>query len=246
MARAEQIPVDSLPRPSLVSELEARLRADIAEGRLAPGALLPTERELSARHGVARATVKQALVRLEQVGLIETRHGVGSRVRDTETSGAGAGVLRWLVGLGDPGWLDELFEARGLVGPLIARQAAARATPAQGKQLAAALERLRDAPTAEALHAAENELHRRLAAASGNRVLRLMVEAMIRSYAPVRSLMHGVFADRDALSASLGEVVGAVLRGEPDAAEESAQRYFDATGPSLRAALGTKPKRRPR
>lgn len=233
-----------LPRPSLVTSLEQRLRADIEAGRLAPGARLPTERDLSAHHGVARATVKQALGRLEQLGLIETKHGVGSRVRDPAKEGTAAGVLRWLVGLGAPAWIDDLFEARRLIGPVIARQAASHASHGQVAGLERLLGRVRDARSPEEVHAAENDVHRALAAATGNRVLRLMVDGMIRGYAPVRALMHQAFADGKLVAGELEPMVRGVVRGEPSEAEQGATSYFDTTGPRLRSALRKKKRAR--
>lgn len=231
---------DTLPRPSLAASLEQRLRADIEEGRLIPGDLLPTERDLSARYGVARATVKQALVRLEQLGFIETKHGVGSRVRDPAKESTSASMLRWLVGLGDAAWIDDLFEARRLFGPVIARRAAQNASRKQIAELERLLERVRAAKLPEEVHAAENDVHRLLAAASGNRVLRLMVDAMIRGYAPVRSLMHRAFPNGEVVAGELEAMVRGVARGEPTDAEEGATLYFNATGPRLRSALRRK------
>jgi DNA-binding FadR family transcriptional regulator len=175
-----------LPRPTLVTALEERLRADLEGGRYRPGDLLPPERDLAAQHGVARATVKQALARMEQLGLIETRHGVGSRVRSPD-EGAGSSMLRWLVGLGDPRWIDDLFEARRLFGPLVARQAAAHANADDRERLESLLAELERAEGAERVHAIENEIHRVLARASNNRILRLLVDGMIKGYAPARS-----------------------------------------------------------
>ncbi|WP_175414259.1 GntR family transcriptional regulator [Agrococcus sp. SGAir0287] len=45
---------------------------------LAPGELLPSERSLAARLGVARMTVRAAIDVLEREGLVRTRRGVGS------------------------------------------------------------------------------------------------------------------------------------------------------------------------
>jgi DNA-binding FadR family transcriptional regulator len=52
----------------------------IRDGRLAPGAKLPTESELMAAFGVSRTVVREALSRLQAAGMIETRHGIGSFV----------------------------------------------------------------------------------------------------------------------------------------------------------------------
>jgi DNA-binding GntR family transcriptional regulator len=52
----------------------------IDSGAIAVGDLLPTEVELSRRHGVSRHTVREALAELRARGLIESRQGVGSIV----------------------------------------------------------------------------------------------------------------------------------------------------------------------
>lgn len=52
-------------------ELARALRADIQRGALAPGSLLPTERELQEAHGVSRTTVRRALADLIDSGWAE-------------------------------------------------------------------------------------------------------------------------------------------------------------------------------
>jgi GntR family transcriptional repressor for pyruvate dehydrogenase complex len=62
-----------------------RLAAEIANGRLAPGARLPTEQELTAALGVSRTVVREAVAALRAEGLVETRQGVGAFVvRDVQ------------------------------------------------------------------------------------------------------------------------------------------------------------------
>ncbi len=69
----------SLRRPRYRKVAEALL-ADIQSGRLAVGATLPGEIELTEKFGVSRHTVREALRRLEQLGLIGRRPGVGTAV----------------------------------------------------------------------------------------------------------------------------------------------------------------------
>ena len=54
-----------------------RIEADLLDGRLAPGDRLPPERELAARLGVGRSSVREALRVLEVLGLIRTGTGSG-------------------------------------------------------------------------------------------------------------------------------------------------------------------------
>jgi GntR family transcriptional regulator len=55
---------------------------EIAERRLAPHTRLPSEPELARRHGAARETVRRALAKLDDEGLIYRRRAVGSFVAE--------------------------------------------------------------------------------------------------------------------------------------------------------------------
>jgi GntR family transcriptional regulator len=57
------------------------LRAAIVSGELPAGKRLPSEQDLVDAHGVARGTIRQAVMLLRSEGLIEVQHGRGSFVR---------------------------------------------------------------------------------------------------------------------------------------------------------------------
>ena len=67
-------------RRPLYLNLAEQLAADIGAGVFALGALLPTEAELCARHTLSRHTVREAIRRLEEAGLVARQHGIGTRV----------------------------------------------------------------------------------------------------------------------------------------------------------------------
>jgi GntR family transcriptional regulator len=69
--------VDQMP---LYRRIEADIRERIRAGDLAPGARIETELDLMERHGVSRATVRQALGELVGEGLLEIRRGTGTFV----------------------------------------------------------------------------------------------------------------------------------------------------------------------
>src|SRR5262249_57609228 len=66
----------------LALQLADLLRAEIQEGQRRPGSQLPTESEFQAAHGVSRTTIRAALATLAGEGLVLTRKGYGSYVRD--------------------------------------------------------------------------------------------------------------------------------------------------------------------
>jgi GntR family transcriptional regulator len=57
------------------------LRQAITEGQYAPGARLPSERELAAQYGSARNTAREAISLLQAEGLVDVQHGRGAFVR---------------------------------------------------------------------------------------------------------------------------------------------------------------------
>ncbi|TQM30193.1 GntR family transcriptional regulator [Nocardia bhagyanarayanae] len=62
-------------------QISGYIRDQIERGELAPGAEVPSERELAAAWKVARPTAAKALNTLRQQGLVESRRGSGTFVR---------------------------------------------------------------------------------------------------------------------------------------------------------------------
>lgn len=60
--------------------LAAELLREIARGDYAPGDTLPTERDIARAHGISRATVREAMRRLEAQGMVRRRQGAGTKV----------------------------------------------------------------------------------------------------------------------------------------------------------------------
>jgi LacI family transcriptional regulator len=89
--------------------LSRRLRNEIAAGRYAAGARLPSEPQLVKQFGVSRPTVARALLDLQNEGLIERRAGSGTYVRASAPAAAAASARQ--LGLLIPGLGNtEIFE----------------------------------------------------------------------------------------------------------------------------------------
>ncbi|MFF7938883.1 GntR family transcriptional regulator [Nocardia gamkensis] len=63
-------------------QISGHIRALIERGELAPGAEVPSERELAARWKVARPTAAKALNTLRQQGIVRSRRGSGTYVAE--------------------------------------------------------------------------------------------------------------------------------------------------------------------
>jgi GntR family transcriptional regulator len=75
--------VDHAGGPPLYQQVAEILRKRIMSGEIPPGRMLPSETQLERQYGVARKTIRRALIILrEEEGLIETNVGRGSHVID--------------------------------------------------------------------------------------------------------------------------------------------------------------------
>src|SRR3982751_260811 len=85
MGHVATISIDPHDATPIYAQLERALRAAIATGRMQPGDQLPTVRQLAVDLRVNANTVARVYAELERDGVLETRRGVGSFVRDAPT-----------------------------------------------------------------------------------------------------------------------------------------------------------------
>ena len=69
--------IQPIAHTSLAETAAGKLSASILDGTLSPGTQLPPERELMSQLGISRSTLREALKRLEENKLIESRPHVG-------------------------------------------------------------------------------------------------------------------------------------------------------------------------
>src|SRR5881394_2364943 len=77
------VSIDAGDRTPIYAQLDRALRAAIASGRLQPGDQLPTVRELAVDLRINANTAAKVYGELERAGVLETRRGVGTFIRDT-------------------------------------------------------------------------------------------------------------------------------------------------------------------
>ena len=114
-----------VPRQRLYEQIAQQLYEHISEAGLRPGDRLPPERELAARLRVSRASLAQALVALEVLGVISVRHGDGAVVVEHSSDRQVVTALR-----AHRDRLPEVLEARAALEVKLASLAAVRRTEA--------------------------------------------------------------------------------------------------------------------
>ncbi len=114
-------------RPKKISEeIVEQIKELISRGQLKPGERIPSERELATVLGVSRPSVREAIMVLEAMGLVESRQGGGTFVRSL-TEEALAAPLTSMVEK-NPRLLHALAEVRMGLESWSAYLAASRAT----------------------------------------------------------------------------------------------------------------------
>lgn len=217
----------SLRRPPVVDSICEHLLRDYRGAEW-----LPPERILAAELGISRSSLREAIKRLENQGLLESRHGVGVRVTDKPNSPLSQTLLHVLPSPSER--IRQLAAVRVLLEPEIARLAALHAKPADIPLLALCQERLHQATSIDAAVAADLEFHHRIAGLARNHVLTLMLTSIADLAAQARrvslqrvgvSVAHRHHQDvLDAIAAGDATAAHAAMRGHVEAAQSAPPR----------------------
>lgn len=171
--------------PETASDSAERfLRAMIFSGELGPGDRLPPERDLGARLGISRMTLRLALKALESTGYIVTTRGSrgGSRVADAHSL-----AQCWNLWMRrHAGELDDIFEFRTTVETRLAALAAERRTDDDLRTMARAVAVERRPQEWPSLFRADIDIHRSIArAAHSPRLEQAMLSSRGEVFLPV-------------------------------------------------------------
>lgn len=210
--------------------VHAALRDEILGGSLEPGAAVASERALAERFDVHRQSVREALKRLEQAGLVRISHGGATRVLDWRDSG-GLELLADLGTVGDrapPAEFERaVIEMRASIGIDAARLCVERAGDdalTEIERLAGAAATAVDGPVAtlEERYAA---MWRAVVIGSGNLAYRLAFNSLLRALPSRPRMAAAVRPDEGEAIRSFGRAMRA---REAAAATSRARRLLAA------------------
>ena len=230
-----------IEKQRVAEEIAGQLRSLILTGHYAVGERLPPERDLAKTLGVNRASLREALKKLEHLGLVKIRQGDGTRVLDFMQTG-GMDSVSHLIPLAQNGNVDlltDVIEFRQIYGREVARLAALRATPE-------ALTRLREAAEAAArdvslpeLLKLDFEFYVALTAAAKNRVFMLLINTTRAAV-----LDHAEFFSRFIPPAEVRkhhrDIIKAIEAKDADKAAKAADAYLGRGREALLALSAAK------
>lgn len=222
-------------RQKLTESVVEELLALITRGGFQPGQRLPPERQLAEQMGVSRASVRDALARLEVLGHVGVRQGNGIYVQEPSAQQLSAPFQGILTRL--PQKTRDLLEFRHLLEPQVAALAAQRATPEQLAELQASLERQQDsaAQRRSMLHD-DLHFHTLIAQMAGNGVVVLVLDTLqsLLQDLRLRDLLphypHSTLQDHQA-------IVQAIVSRSPEAARAAMTAHLDSVIRNANEAL---------
>lgn len=225
--------VEPVSRTSLSDSVFRELRGRILSGELAADAALPGERELCAGFGVNRNALREALKRLEQLGLVQIKQGGATRVLDFRAE-AGLELLPAML-VGPDAALRRravrgLFELRSALGPDVARLAATRRSTDDVAAIATLVQRMGQSheQTPQQLQRLSMALWERLALASDNLAYQCTYNSMRKAWGPVQDTLSAGMMDEVGDLARYQKLVKAIREQQPERAAKVSRELLDA------------------
>jgi DNA-binding FadR family transcriptional regulator len=221
----------SIPRQSVPDHVFERLREEIITGRYRPGDRLPSQRALAADLDVNMSTIREALGRLEQLRLVEVRHGNATRVLDWRKSG-GLESLALQPRAGEP-LLGDLLEARRLLLVESARLAAERRSEEQSATLLELARSVAGGGDPQTTLLADWEYMAALVEAAHNLVFQLVMNSVRELYLPRAQAFAALVSDLHELVPLYLQAAEAVAARDGEAAAGTIARLTAAQAERL-------------
>ncbi len=212
-------------KDKVYDQVARKLEQFIVE-ELKPGDKLPSERELAASCKVSRSSIRDAIRRLEMIGLVEPRQGAGTIVRDVSPDALVNPLFSALMR--KRRHVADLLDVRIMLEPPIAARAARHITPEQLEILEQVLTRQRDKVVAGEVSIDEDaEFHYTIATAANNAVVLHVVDVLMDLLRETRERNMQVEGRLQKSFEGHKRIFTALCRGDAKAAESAMRRHLE-------------------
>jgi GntR family transcriptional regulator, transcriptional repressor for pyruvate dehydrogenase complex len=194
--------------------------------KLQPGDKLPSERDLAEILAVSRSSIRDAIRSLELMGMVEPRQGAGTIVREISSDSlvnplANARKRKEEM-------VGELLDFRKMLEPPLAARAALRVSPAEIVEMQEILDRQEEKLSrGESTIAEDTEFHYAIALASGNSVVRKVLDTLMDLLRDSRERSLQVDGRPKKSLAGHRRILAAIKRRDAKAAKAAMRRHID-------------------
>ena len=212
---------------SLADQVFEQLTAEIVNGVYAPGVTIPSERTLSQVFAVNRHVVREAVKRLEQVGLVNVVQGGGTKVLDFRHT-AGLDLLAVVAEHADAveallPLLVAALEMRAGIGVDLVRLCAERSGAAVGQDLLDLADELTSVRLGGDLLPLDQRFWQRILDGADNLAYQLAFNSLIRAVHAIPHLSLPWLEHELARSDYRRPIAAAIAAGDADAATTAAR-----------------------
>jgi GntR family transcriptional repressor for pyruvate dehydrogenase complex len=226
-------------KSTLVRQVVDEIEKMIMDGQLTPNTKLPPERELSDKLGVSRTVMREAIHILVTKGLIDSKQGVGTVVRELTTDNV-ADSFRLILEAESGGIsFEHLHQVRAILEIENAGTAAQQATDddiAHLRQIMIDLEAAKD--DKELFVAKDTEFHRALAYTTQNPLLAILLDSVRNLLQEYQRVIPYVFLGAEVLPHH-NRIVERVAARDAEGARQAMRAHLDQVHDRHVQAFGT-------
>jgi len=216
---------EAVPRTKLYQKVVKQVQDIISDGLLRPGDKLPPERELAEMLHVSRGSLREAILALESMGLVEPRHGEGTVIRDLSAAPLVNQLSAMLVQ--KRALVGELLEFRLMIEPTLAARAATNATKEEIAHLEEILKRQKiKVDQGELAVDEDSKFHYAIAQAARNSVVMKVLDVFMDFLRDSRELSLQVEGRPQKSLNSHRRILSAIARKDPAAAETAMRTHI--------------------
>ncbi|MEA3537396.1 FadR/GntR family transcriptional regulator [Rhizobium sp. CC-YZS058] len=234
-------PIAGRGKRSVRETLLRQIVEKIVSGELPEGSTIPNEAELTEQFGVSRTSLREAMQYMSALGMVRSRTRAGTTVLPRENwNYLDPLLLDVMLKIGaDETFYTSLIDARQLLEPAAAAQAAANADARALSQIARAFEDMVEANSrdTEAWSRADLEFHTAIINASGNWVYRQFATAIRAALLASFRLTNRASQSHQQAIAKHQDVLEAIRMRRPDAARYAMEQLIGVARSEITDAL---------
>jgi DNA-binding FadR family transcriptional regulator len=221
----------------LVDRVVGEIQRQILEGKLPPGTMLPSERELCEQLGVSRTALREAVRMLVTKGLLETRPGVGTIVKQIGSNQISESIS-FMLNQDKNLTLVHLHNVRRMLEIENARLAALNATGDDIARLHEIMGELENAlDDAEEFSLLDAEFHRALADSTQNPLLGILLDSIRDLFLDILIQVQARWHQVEHTIPEHNRIIAEVAAHNPEGAASAMSTHLESALRVMRKAL---------
>lgn len=225
----ESIGLPPVRKKNLSDEIADLIRKKIFDGTFKPGDKLPPEREFARKLKVNRGSLREALKKLQQLGLVAIKHGDGTRVLDFFQT-ASIEILQYLFsdrGIDKTKLISDIMHVRKLICLEIIRLAGKNGSKDAFRKIQKEMEQLRKETSEEASVVQHDyEFYEKLNSIAGNMIFNLMLNTVKPPFKFFKPIFGLLFNSEEDVYSAHKSIIRNLEEGKVDEAVKVAENYL--------------------